>query len=277
MTTETPILIIGKNGKTGARVNAQLNEKGISTLAVSRSSTPIFDWNKPKTWACALKGIKQAYVTYYPDLAVPSAESNLRNFVNAAKSQGVEHLVLLSGRGEGGAIRAENVLINSGLRWNVVRASWFFQNFSEAFLIEGIQQGNLVLPVGDVLEPFIDCDDIAEVVVAALTRPELANQLFEVTGPQLMTFADCVAQISEEVGRVITYTEVPLGSYLAQLKEIGLSDDELWLMNELFSKVLDGRNSQVSDGVQQALGRAPRRFADYAKAAHTSGAWTAAA
>ncbi|MDO3387934.1 NmrA family transcriptional regulator [Gilvimarinus sp. SDUM040013] len=263
MTTTSPILIIGKNGKTGARVNALLQHLGLPTRAVSRSTTPSFDWNNSETWAGALHGIKQAYVTYQPDLAVPNAEPTLHAFVEATRQAGVEHLVLLSGRGEDGAIRAENVLKESGLTWNIVRASWFFQNFSESFIAESVRAGELALPVGDVLEPFVDCDDIAEVAVAALTRAELANQLFEVTGAQLMTFADCVAMIAKTEQRQIRYQHVPLEPYMAELKNIGLSDDELWLLRELFTQVLDGRNSHVSHGIEQALGRPPKRFIDY--------------
>lgn len=273
MTTHSPILIIGKNGKTGARVDALLRQNGLATRPVSRSTDPAFDWNRPDTWPGALQNVKQAYVTFQPDLAIPAAEPTLRAFIETAKEHGVEHLVLLSGRGERGAIRAENALFESGLRWNVVRASWFFQNFSESFLTGSVIEGEVSLPVDDVKEPFVDCDDIAEVAVAALTRPELANRLFEVTGSELMTFADCVAQIAELTGRTIQYNPVPLEPYLAYLSGLGMNEDELWLMRELFTQVLDGRNSYPTHGIEEALGRPPRRFADYVKAAWESGVW----
>jgi uncharacterized protein YbjT (DUF2867 family) len=273
MTTHQPILIVGKNGKTGARVDALLRQSGLKTRPVSRTTNPAFDWNRPDTWPAVLQNIKQAYVTYQPDLAVPDAEPTVRAFIKAAREHGVEHLVLLSGRGESGAIQAENALIESGLRWNVVRASWFFQNFSESFLTGSVIEGEVSLPVGDVKEPFVDCDDIADVAVAALTRPELANRLFEVTGSELMTFADCVARIADVTGRSIRYTPVPLEPYLAYLGELGMSEGELWLMRELFTQVLDGRNSYLTHGIEEALGRPPRRFADYAKTAHEAGLW----
>lgn len=276
MTTHSPILIIGKNGKTGARVDALLRQNGVATRPVSRSTDPAFDWNRQETWSVALQNVKQAYVTFQPDLAIPAAEPTLRAFIEAAREHGVEHLVLLSGRGESGAIRAENALIESGLRWNVVRASWFFQNFSESFLTGSVIEGEVSLPVDDVKEPFVDCDDISEVAVAALTRPDLANRLFEVTGSELMTFADCVAKIAEVSGRSIRYNPVPLEPYLAYLSELGMSEEELWLMRELFTQVLDGRNSYPTHGIEEALGRPPRLFADYVKAAHNSGAWNKA-
>ena len=136
-----PILVVGKNGKTGWRVNRRLQEMGYSTRAVSRSSSPAFDWENQDTWRDALQGTRSAYVSFHPDLAIPSAEQGIRDFVALATELGLEHLVLLSGRGEDGARRAEQVLVRSGLTWNIVRANWFMQNFSENFMIEGILRG----------------------------------------------------------------------------------------------------------------------------------------
>ena len=126
--------------------------------------------------------------------------------MRVAAEAGLEHIVLLSGRGEEGAERAEEILKASGLSWNIVRASWFCQNFSESFMLEGILEGELVLPAGDTVEPFIDADDIADVAVAALTEPRHRNKLFEVTGPRALTFAQCIQEMSEALGRPLKYT-----------------------------------------------------------------------
>lgn len=268
-----PILIVGKNGKTGSRVNQRLQAQGYQTREVSRSSTPAFDWQDKATWQPAMSGTRAAYVTYQPDLAVPNAESDIREFCRLARKSGLEHMVLLSGRGEQGAQRAEAVLEHSGLSWNVVRASWFAQNFSESFMLDDILAGELVLPAGDIVEPFIDADDIAEVAVAALTRAELYNRLFEVTGPRALTFAQCVNEISEATGVRLKYTCVSVDDYIHGLKEQGAPEDMQWLLRQLFTEVLDGRNSQVMPGVEQALGRPATDFKAYIKKAIASGAW----
>ncbi len=269
------ILVIGKNGKTGARVQQRLTQLGLTSRGVSRSTQPSFDWHQAEHWPTALAGCHAAYITFQPDLAVPAAEQIMRNFVQAAKAAGLQHLVLLSGRGEDGALRAERIVQESGLRWNIIRASWFAQNFSEGFMLASILHGELALPGGDIPEPFIDIDDIADVAVAALTQPSLHNQLFEVTGPRAMTFAECMQEIAQATGRNIQYKEIPVEMFIDHLQAQGLDEDMQWLMRELFTVVFDGRNSNTMNGVEQALGRPATDFRDYVQKAFASGVWNA--
>ena len=268
-----PILIIGKNGKTGSRVDLRLRSLGYETRAVSRSTSPVFDWENSATWQTAIKGARVAYVTYHPDLALPQAEDRIKEFVKLARENGLEHIVLLSGRGEDNTLRAENALKESGITWNIVRCSWFNQNFSESFMLQGILAGELVLPEADTLEPFIDADDIADVVVATLTEPGHKNRLYELTGPQALNFAQCVNEISEALSRPIKYTTVPVEDYIHALREQGESKDIQSLIHLLFTVVFDGRNSNVMPGVEEALNRQPTDFKSYIQKTIESGVW----
>jgi uncharacterized protein YbjT (DUF2867 family) len=212
-------------------------------------------------------------MTFYPDLAIPGAVDTVRSFVDLALGQGIRRLVLLSGRGEEEAQRAEQVLQDSGAKWTILRCSWFSQNFSENYLRDPVVSGEVVLPAGNVGEPFVDADDIADVAVAALTEDRHMGQLYELTGPRLLTFAEAVEEIARAVGRKIRYIQVSAEQYASELAGAGLPPEFVWLVNYLFTTVLDGRNANLSDGVQRALGRAPRDFTDYAKAAAVTGVW----
>ncbi|GEA88049.1 NAD(P)H-binding protein [Cellulomonas cellasea] len=271
------VLVLGGTGKTGRRVAARLRDRGVDVRIGSRSATPAFAWEAPSTWDAALDGVDAVYVCFVPDLAVPGAADVVRAFVARAEAAGVRRLVLLSGRGEEGAEECERLVLASRIPATVVRAAWFDQNFSEYYLVDGVLAGEVVLPAGDVLEPFVDADDIADVAVAALTEDGHAGELYEVTGPRLLTFGQAVAEIGAATGRAITYVEVPVADYAAAMAEAGASDDEVWLLTYLFTTVLDGRNSAVTDGVQRALGRPPRDFAEYARDAAAAGAWDVAA
>lgn len=270
-------LVIGGTGKTGSRVVERLVNLGIPTRIGSRSSDIAFDWENESTWEPALQNVVAAYVTYFPDLAVPTAPESIQRFTKIASRSGVKHLVLLSGRGEDAAVRCERIVQGSGMAWTIVRASWFNQNFSEAFLLDPLRDGILALPAGPVGEPFIDVEDIADVVVAALTENGHFGQLYEVTGPRLLTFADAVSEIAEAVGNPIEYVQITNGQFAEGMTEHGVPQDVIELTSYLFDTVLDGRNSNITDGVQRALGRPPRDFTAYAKHTASTGIWDALA
>jgi uncharacterized protein YbjT (DUF2867 family) len=271
-THKAPVLIIGGAGKTGGRVNTLLKARGIATRPVSRSTSPSFDWNRPEGWAAALDGVSAAYVTYQPDLAVDGSSEAIAELTRLAREKGLERVVLLSGRGEPGAQRAEAVLQASGVPWTCVRASWFDQNFSESYLLDGVLAGEIALPAGSIPEPFIDVDDIADVVVAALTDERHANRLYEVTGPRSLTFQQAVEEISRATRRPIRYMQLSPDDFVTSMRAYA-PEEIVQLLHELFTVVLDGRNSQVAHGVQDALGRPARDFSDYVHRTAASGVW----
>ena len=270
---EAPALIIGGTGKTGSRVVKGLIERGYPVRIGSRNAAVPFDWNLPATWRPAVAGTSAVYITYQPDLAVPGAVEAIREFAAVALAEGVSRMVLLSGRGEPEAEDAENALIASGADWTVVRASWFMQNFSETFLLDALGAGEVALPVGAVKEPFVDVEDIAAVVVAALTEPGHSGKLYEVTGPDLLSFEEAVSHIAEAAGRRIGFRRVAADDYAEALRKAGVTPEEISLLLYLFTTVLDGRNASLTDGVQQALGRAPGGFGDYVARTAPTGIW----
>lgn len=270
-------LVLGGTGKTGRRVAQRLAASGLPVRVGSRSGEPPFDWEDQATWAAALRDVESAYVSYYPDLAVPGAVATIRSFAELAVENGVRRLVLLAGRGEEGAELSELEVRNSGADWTIVRASWFSQNFSENYLLEPLLSGEVALPAGNVGEPFIDADDIADVAVAALTEDGHSGQIYELTGPRLLTFAEAVGEIARATGREIRFVPVSIEEYAAMLAEFDIPAEFVSLLTYLFTEVLDGRNAHVTDGVRRALGREPRDFSDYARDAAASGVWTVGA
>ena len=271
-----PILVIGATGKTGARVAAKLEAKKLPVRRGSRRSAIPFDWESPETWAPALRGVRAAYVTYFPDLAFPGAVEKLESLVETAKEAGVEHLVLLSGRGEHHARLGEEVVRNSGIDFTLVRAAWFAQNFSEGYLRDPILAGVLPMPGGDVAEPIIDIDDIADVAVAALTETGHRGKLYEVTGPRPMTFAEMAEVLGQAVGRPIQHIPISFDDFHANVAAAG-GDFVANVFTAIARETLDGRNAHTTDGVMQALGRPPRDFAEFAADAARAGTWPAAA
>ena len=272
---QQPILVLGATGKTGRRIVERLSAKGHTVRKGSRQADPPFDWDNPETWSAALRGVKAVYISFFPDLAVPGAPAAIKELTSRAVNAGVKRLVLLSGRGEEEAQGCEDIVRECGASFTLIRASWFSQNFSESFLLDAVQSGTVALPVRDVGDPFVDADDIAEVAVAALTEDGHEGRLYKVTGPRLLTFTDAVGAVAEAANRPVEFVRITPEQYEEGLTQSGLSKAFASLVMYLFTRVLDGRNSYLADGVQQALGREPRDFVDYARAAAATGVWQA--
>ena len=276
-TSKELTLVLGGTGKTGRRVVERLLSRGVPTRIASRTTNPSFDWDDPSTWDATVNGVTAAYISYAPDLAIPGATDTIRAFVERAVERGVQRLVLLSGRGEEEAQMCEHIVQRAGIEWTVVRASWFNQNFSEGEFLDMVLAGQITLPAGDIAEPFVDVNDIADVAVAALTEDGHDGQVYELTGPRLLTFAEAVEEIASASGRDIRYIRIPPDAFAAGIAESGAPDDIAWLLDYLFSTVLDGRNAYVCDGVKRALGREPTDFMDYARRIADAGLWKVAA
>ncbi len=268
-------LVLGGTGKTGRRIVERLEAQGVPVRVGSRNAAVPFDWDERSSWAPVLHDVDAAYIAYYPDLALPQAFEAIDAFVTQAVAAGVGRLVLLSGRGEDGAERCERRVRESGIDWTILRCSWFNQNFSENYLLDGVLAGELVLPVDAVREPFVDAEDIAEIATAALTDQRHVGQLYEITGPRLLSFAEAVAEIAHASGRTVRLRAVSMAEYTAMLTQMDVPGEFVTLLTYLFTEVLDGRNASLADGVQRALGRQPRDFAEFARRTAASGLWNA--
>lgn len=268
------ILVLGGTGKTGRKVAERLTNRGESIRIGSRKKVPPFDWENPDTWPRALDGISKVYITFQPDFAIPGAQQTIETFTSQAVESGIQKMVLLSGRGEKEAELCEQIVKNAGADWTIVRADWFNQNFSESFGLEPILAGHLALPKGEVKIPFVDTDDIADVAVESLLNDKHNGKTYELTGPRLLTFEQVAEEISKATGRNITYQSIPMDEYKTMLREQQVPEDYIWLMNYLFTEILDGRNSTVTNDIEKILGKKARDFTDYAKEIAEAGIWS---
>ena len=263
-------LVLGGTGKTGRRVVERLRARDLPVRIGSRSASPPFDWEDRSTWAPALDGVGAVYLTYYPDLAVPGAVEATRAFAELAMERGARRLVLLSGRGEPEAERAEQAVRDTGADVTILRSTWFMQNFSEDYMLEHVRSGEIRLPARDVPTPFLDVDDIADIAVEALTDDRHAGRLYELTGPRSLTMDQVAAELGRAAGREVRYVPVSLEQHAAEAAAHGVPDEAIELLTYVFREVLE-RNADTSDGVERALGRPARDFTAFADGA--AGVW----
>ncbi|WP_026877907.1 NAD(P)H-binding protein [Jiangella gansuensis] len=272
--TEQQLVVLGGTGKTGRRVASRLRELGLDPRVASRSGSTRFDWTDETTWEPALKGADALYIVLddeRPDLTEP--------LVQRAVAAGVRRLVLLSARawadlGDDTMLAGERAVRSAGVNWTILRPTWFAQNFAETpFISDAVRAGELVLPVGDGREPFVDLDDLAEVAAAALLDDRHAGQTYELSGPRALTWAEAVTEVARASGRTLRYVAVDPQQYAVHLTGRGYPAEVVAVLDPLYAHIRDGLSAHLSDGVQQALGRGPRDFATYVRDAAAAGAW----
>lgn len=280
--TDTPILVLGGTGKTGRRVVEQLGARNLPVRVASRSSRQTFDWYDERTWSAAVAGIDTAYLA--PPVG-PTGLAKAGEFIKQAAAEGLRRVVLLSGRGVGSpgrefavyesSLELEHAVKDSGTDWTIVQPSWFAQNFSEDFLYDGVLAGEIRVSAGAGAEAFIDVDDIAEVVTAALIDERHTGQTYALSGPRTLTLAQAAAEIAAASGRPVEYVDLEPDRHVAELVEYGVPVEDAEAVRDLFAVIRNHRSEYVSEGVQQVLGRAPRDFGDWVRATARTGVWSA--
>lgn len=269
------ISVLAGTGKSGRRVAAALRAAGHPVRAASRSAEVRFDWHDPRTWPAVTDGAGALY------LVAPEDPAPLQQFVDLVQEAGVKRVVLLSGRARavwgnrfGHAMAAaEDVIRGSDLRWTILGAGNFMQNFTEDLWYEPLLAGRLALPTGGVPEPFVDLDDVAAVAARLLTSDGHCGRRVEVSGPAAITFDEAVATIAAATGRSIRYEELTPAAYADELRAAGLAEEWVAELSGLFEVLREGHIAAPATGVEEVLGRPPRSFADWVAHVAPTGVW----
>lgn len=275
---DSTTLVLGASGKSGRRVAARLRLKGLPVRAVSRRSEIPFDWADPSGWNAVLQGVRAVYVV------PPAVPGPVHEFAAQATAAGVRHLVLLSGRGAddwgdssfGRDMRdAEDAVSASDIPWTILRPNNFAQNFDEELWHQPLLDGELALPAGDIGEPFIDLEDVADVAAHVLIDPDRhTGRVYELSGPRSINFEEAVDLISRACGRSISFRRINPHDYVEALVGQGVDRGGAEHVAEMFVLMGSGVIAETTEDVAAVLGRPARSFEDYVLRVAVTGAWT---
>ncbi|WP_309053156.1 NAD(P)H-binding protein [Streptomyces sp.] len=277
--SDTTVLVLGGTGKTGRRLVPLLKDHGARVRAASRRGPVRFDWDDPNTWEPALDGADAVYLVDAQDRPGQwDAEASIRAFAGLAVDRGVRRMVLLQARvteqvGGKSLIAGERGVRECGAEWTVLRPNWFFQNFDEGVFLDCVLAGELPLPAGDGLEPFVDADDVAAVAAAALLEDGHAGRTYELSGPRALTFGQVIDTIAHATGRDVRYHPVTHQEYVDELLCYDVAADYALFLADLAAQIRDSKNAEPTDDVRRVLGREPRDFDDFVKDAVARGVW----
>ncbi len=262
------ILVTGATGNVGAEVLRLLIARGADVRAGVRdvrrplgAETVMLDFERPETFAAALRGIDQLFLMRPP--AISNVARDVFPLIDAAKAAGVTHIVFLSilGAEKMPVIphrQIEAYLETSGIPYSFLRASFFMQNLSTTHAAEIRERDEIFVPAGKGTTSFIDVRDLAEIAVKLMTEPLTPNQAYPLTGSEALDYYQVAASFSEVLGRRITYRSPGLLRFLLRQLQAGTPLGFALVMGGIYTTARLGKAGLVTPDAETLLGRAPR-------------------
>ena len=274
------LLLTGVTGKTGGASAHALLKKGVPLRAIVRNAEKaaglkaagvelvLGDITDRAVLEKAMAGISKAL------MIMPNGEKQLdleKQFVDVAKKAGVKHVIKMSSIEAVADAKSpipkihyasEQYLMKSGLGWTMVKPNFFMQNFlGSAGTIK--EQGKIFLPMGEGKTVMVDTRDIGAVVAAVMTGTGHEGKSYEITGPEILSFADAAARFSKVLGRKIDYVHVPMPAYRQTLSRFLTNPWHLNAVCELFQEIADGHVLRTTDTVQKLTGGPPNSLEQF--------------
>ena len=271
------ILVTGATGTVGGEVVRQLVAAKIPARALIRDSgragavptgaeivVGALDNREALTRACG--GVEAVFLGSFEHPRMLELQANVIAAAKAAGAARMARLSALSASVESPHAFArrhgmgDRQVLTSGLGGIALQPTWFNQNFLTYF-----PKGVLRMPVGAGRIPFIDVRDIAQVAIAALTRPGWEGGAIELTGPEALSHAEVAAILSAATGRSFRFEDDSVATFSARSRAEGMDEDYLDVLLGLYARVRDGESARVRSGVEDVLGRKPIAFNDFAR------------
>jgi uncharacterized protein YbjT (DUF2867 family) len=274
------ILVTGATGKTGGEVARQLAAAGVPFRALIRNPDKAEELSAlgaelvvgniadQAFLARALSGIDKAF------LVMPNNEEQLileKQFTDAAAAAGVQHLVYLSSLESvpesknpitQNHVAAENHIRESGMNWTIMRPTFFMQNF-ETYAPRIREARQIVMPVGNGTVSATDLRDVGEVIRDVLTRPGHENKSYDLTGPELLSFAEIAERFSKVLRAPVEFIDQPMGEFAELLQTLGLSEWRVDAVCKELEAIGAGVVDHTTDTVEEILGRPPISLEQY--------------
>lgn len=166
-------------------------------------------------------------------------------------------------------LAAEQAVREAGAEWTIVRSDWFDQNFDEGVLRDAVLAGEVAIPVGDTRMAF---NDVAAVAAVSLTEDGHAGQVYEISGPEALSFAEATSILSEVSGREIRFSG-DVERYVEVMTGFGLPEEQVRAEAGAFQALAAAGDAEVTDTVERLTGRPPISFRRYAEDAAARGSW----
>ena len=277
------ILVTGATGKNGIEILKRLSGRGERIRAMVRKKTEIMhcaanctlefveaDFDDTASLRNVLNGVQRAFLVTNSSERI---EARQLRFVTLARESGVKHIVYLSQLHASidSPLRflryhaaVEEALRGSGMTYTYLRPNLYMQGL----LMIGksiANEGRFFAPAGDARVSVVDVRNVAAVAVAALTKTGHEGKTYDLTGPDALTHTQMAAQLSQALGRPITFVDVPEKAFRDALRRLHMPDWQADGLIEDYAHYRRGEASDISSAVQEVTGEAPHHFIEFAR------------
>ncbi|MET9270808.1 NAD(P)H-binding protein [Kribbella sp. NPDC003557] len=264
------ILVTGATGTIGSELMKQLIARDVPVRGMTRQALPgLFqgDFEDPESLRKAIDGVEAVFLLSAPGPWVPAHD---RALVAAAVDGGVRKIVKLSAIGSTGPgnwhAAGERAVRDSGLAWTILRPAGFASNALR--WLPAIRSGQPIPnQTGAGRHAFVDPADVAAVAAEALVSSEHDGRIYTLTGPSPLSVPEQVAVLSDVLGTDLAVADVPLDVYAEHLRAAGVDEPVVAVALQGAELIRSGGEETVTDDVERVLGRPPRSFRKWARAA----------
>jgi uncharacterized protein YbjT (DUF2867 family) len=284
--SKAKILVTGATGLSGSIVIREFIRQNIPVRALVRNrekarkfegypNVEIVEGNmlQPDTLHDALEGVEKALLI---SSAFEKMVETQETFIDAAKTAGVPYVIKYSGVAAGIGFNSQNFkpaidhekiedyLIDSGLKWTIIRPSQFMQLYLPGTHSGvNLQKDALILPIKNGMETPVAIEDVAKACVALLSQPGHEGKFYEITGPDAMTMYEACEIISDVIGRKIKYLTINFEEYRELLTNVGISPAGIEILTQLSKERIKSTESHIKLETHKRLGIRPTNFAEF--------------
>lgn len=274
------ILVTGATGNFGGSTAQYLLQKKIPFRAAARNLEALrkrfgnegefatFDWDKPETFAGALKGITAVYVVP-PPVVTSDFHIKAKPFIDAAKKGGTRHIVvstaLYSDNPDSIFYMTEELLKNSGIDFTIIRPSFVFQNFLNQFL-QAVRQGVILAPSEKGKTSYVDVRNVGEASAVVLENPSAhKGKTYAITGPEALTHSQMASIFSQQLSRKVVHISPSVEEYKKELANLNVPDFLHEFLAVLYGTIAKGQWEKITNDYTLLTGKNATTFTDFVK------------
>lgn len=240
----TRMVVTGASGNYGRAFTDALIAKGRAQDLILITRTPdkltdrvaqgcevrFGDFDKPETLQAAVTGADKMLLI--SGTRVGARVVQHKAAIDAAAKAGVKHIAYTSFIGiddpanpaevRHDHIETEQLIRGSGMAWTMLRDA----HYADAMILMAgpgvMQSGQWISNAGKGLEAMVWRNDCVAAAVAVMTSEGHEGQTYNITGPELQTFEDVTAILSEVTGKSISYVSVDDEQQYAMFDAMGI-------------------------------------------------------